>query len=203
MQQKGKFLLFNLSEFEQWLKGLIVSRKIQLIQNHHTLVPNYQTFKSTINKPGKNHFNLLEAMEKYHVEERGFSMIAQNLTTFPDGLIAICRPIEEIPAGIKGANSYGICIEHLGNFDTGGDAMASSHNKTIIRLNALLCKKFALPADTKHIVYHHWYDLNTGKRVKEGTGTTKSCPGNAFFKGNTVEACNQHFIPEVKRQMSL
>lgn len=64
-------------------------------------------------------------------------------------------------------------------------------------LNALLYKKFSLPVDTDHIVYHHWYDLNKGTRLN-GKGATKSCPGTAFFGGNSVQAANLGFIPLIK-----
>jgi hypothetical protein len=47
--------------------------------------------------------------------------------------------------------------------------------------------------------YHHWYDLNTGKRIaKEGTGSTKTCPGTNFFGGNTVEAFKTGLLPLLK-----
>jgi hypothetical protein len=194
MQQQGKFLLFSGIEFSNWLGGLTMIRKITLIQNHHTWLPDYKTFNS---KPN-NHFALLQSMERSH-RERGFDEIAQNLTTFPDGTVAVCRSFEKIPAGIKGANAFGICMEHVGNFDTGKDVMSKAHRDMIVKINALLCKKFKLPIDTNSVVYHHWYDLTTGKRVKEGSPNTKTCPGTNFFGGNTVEACNKNFIPEVKK----
>ena len=167
MKQKGKYLLFSREEFADWLFRTMFRRKITLVQNHHTAMPDYESFH------GSNHFILLESMETYHVEDRGFSEIAQNLTTFPDGTIAIWRSFETMPAGIRGANTGALCIENLGNFNT--DIMADEHRKTILFLNAALCKRFAIPVDTDHIVYHHWYDLNTGKR-RNGAGTVKSCP---------------------------
>jgi hypothetical protein len=194
MQQRGKFLLFSPAEFSNWLTGLTVARKIKLIQNHHTWLPDCKTF----NKKPSNHFGLLASMEKSH-QERGFDEIAQNLTTFPDGTVAVCRSFEKIPAGIKGVNSFGICIEHVGNFDIGKDAMSKAHRDTIVKVNALLCKKFNLPIDTNSVVYHHWYDLTTGKRVKDGSPNTKTCPGTNFFGGNTIDACVKNFIPEVKK----
>jgi hypothetical protein len=174
-------------EFETWLLNRSFNRVIRVIQNHHTFIPNYGHFK-------KNGYEkLLKGMEASHLE-RGFAEIAQNITTFPDGTIAICRSIEKIPAGIKGANANGICIEHVGNFDQGGDEMTPEHKDTIVRLNALLCRKFNLPVNTSSIIYHHWYDLNTGKRT-DGSGSTKTCPGTNFFGGNTVAACEANFIP--------
>jgi hypothetical protein len=195
MQQQGKFLLLSLAEFDNWLAGLKVERKVKIIQNHHTWLPDYKTFSA---KPN-NHFALLNSMERSH-RDRGFDEIAQNLTTFPDGTIAVCRSFEKIPAGIKGANTNGICIEHVGNFDLNKDVMTKAHRNTIIKVNALFCKKFGLPVNTNSIVYHHWYDLTTGKRVKEAAGTnTKTCPGTNFFGGNTIEMCEKNFLPEVRK----
>ena len=138
-------------------------------------------------------------MRNSHLQ-RGFSDIAQNITTFPDGTLAICRPLSKMPAGIKGANRGGICIEHIGNFDLGGDQMSEAHKDTIIRLNALLCSKLKLKPDTESLVYHHWWDLKTGKR-KNGEGITKTCPGTAFFKGNKMADAIANFIPEVEAHL--
>ncbi|MBK5273474.1 MAG: amidase [Desulfuromonadales bacterium] len=190
MRTKGKFILCTADEFEGWLASASINRTIGLLQNHHTFLPAYKQFN------GSNHFELLEGMEHFHVVERGFEMIAQNLTTFPDGTVAVCRPLDRIPAGIKGANKVGVCIENLGNFDAGGDVMANSHNNTIVRVNASLCRRFGLIPTTETIVYHHWYDLDSGSRTN-GTGNTKTCPGTAFFGGNTVAAAQANFIPLV------
>ncbi len=190
MRKQGKFLLFdNVAEFGVWLSGQAISRSIKLIQNHHTWMPDYTTFK------GNNHFALLQSMENSHIQ-RGFDGIGQNLTTFPDGTLAVCRAMDKIPAGIKGANTGGVCMEHVGNFDVGKDQMRQEHRNGIIGLNAALCHKFALTPSLDTIVYHHWYDLDTGKRTN-GTGNTKTCPGTAFFGGNTTEAAAANFIPLV------
>jgi len=82
MKQDGKFLLFDVTEFASWLDQISFSRVIHLLQVHHTYSPSYDDFHQT------NHFPLLHAMERYHKVERGFLEIAQNLTTFPDRLIA-------------------------------------------------------------------------------------------------------------------
>jgi hypothetical protein len=198
VKQQGKFILLNLSEFFEWLNKKNVIRVVKLIQNHHTLIPSYKDFN------GQNHFPLVVNMETYHMIPKpkgpGCSQIAQNLTTFPDGLIMICRDLEIMPAGIYGANSNGICIEHLGNFDTGHDTMTPEHRETIIGINALLLKKFNLKPNTDSVVYHHWYDLGTGKRTN-GTGEVKTCPGTAFFGGNTTEAAGTNFIPLIAAKL--
>lgn len=50
MRQSGKFLLFDLTEFDAWLSGLIVFRKIKRIQNHRAWLPDYPTFQSHLER---------------------------------------------------------------------------------------------------------------------------------------------------------
>ncbi|MBW7474086.1 N-acetylmuramoyl-L-alanine amidase [Paenibacillus oenotherae] len=201
MIKQNNFILFDSrEEFRLWLFQQKVARPIYKIQNHHTWIPNYAHCN------GKNHFERLEAMRNSHMRDRKFSDIAQQLTTFPDGRIAysLGRPFDIAPAGIKGANANGICIEHIGNFDYHGDEMSAQHRQTILFINAVLCQRFNLPVHTEHIVYHHWYsasgdtvyDLNSGKRLKGIPA--KSCPGTNFFGGNTVSDAQKNFIPHVK-----
>lgn len=207
MKQKGKFLLFDFNEFSNWLAGLTVHREIKLIQNHHTYLPDYVAFRKLA-----DHFHWLESMEKYQMEQNGFAQIAQNLTTYPDGLIAVGRPFDIIPAGIRGANLTGLCIEHLGNFDLGHDEMTEDHKTTIIKLNAILCKHFGIEINSNDIIFHHWFDMITGERtngvgdttLKDGTKVptvVKSCPGTNFFGGNTVESCQNNFLPQVNNAL--
>lgn len=195
MQKKGKFILFTIDEFDQWLQQTRFSRSVKLVQNHHTYQPGYAHFK------GNNHFSLLEGMEHFHMAERGFAEIAQNLTSFPDGTVAVCRSLDRVPAGIKGANQEGICLENLGNFDTGGDAMTPAHRDAAVKINALLCREFSLAPSTGTIVYHHWYDLNSGQRTG-GSGMTKTCPGTAFFGGNAEEKAAANFVPLVAEALA-
>jgi len=169
-------------------------RKILLVQNHHTFIPSYRDFN------GNNHFERLNAMEAAHLQ-RGFSEIAQNLTTFPDGTVAVCRSFDKPPAGIKGANANGICIENLGNFDIGHDTMIDLQRNCIIRVNALLSQRFNLTPSSTSVVYHHRYDLTTGQRT-DGTGNTKTCPGTGFFGDNTVSVAETNFIPLIRQQLA-
>jgi hypothetical protein len=87
----------------------------------------------------------------------------------------------------------------VGNFD-GLDSMTPQHRDCIIKVFALLCKRFNLSPDSNSCVYHHWYDHNTGVR-SNGTGITKTCPGTMFFSGNTVAAAEANFIPLIKQQL--
>jgi hypothetical protein len=201
MKTQGKFILMTIDEFAKWLDKLTVTRKISNIQNHHTYIPNYKHFKN-------DHFARVEAMEYSHMHDRNppFSEIAQTITTFPDGLIMICRSFNKAPAGIYGSNAYGICVEHLGNFNVGGDTMTEAHKKTIIKVNALLCKKFNLAPSKHNVIYHCWFNMVSGTRDNENglltsDGHHKTCPGSAFFGGNTVAMAEKYFIPEVLKEM--
>ena len=193
-EKKDQFILMDRVSFEKWILQEKITRKIRLIQNHHTAIPSYSNFN------GKNHFERLIAMRNYHIQKNGWSDIGQNLTTFPDGTIAVCRSLNVNPAGIKGANTGGICIEHFGNFNTGEDEMREEHRMSILFLNALLCERFALDVSLDSIVYHHWYDLKTGRRTN-GSGVTKTCPGTNFFGGNTPDDAVQNFYPKIKAYM--
>lgn len=191
METRYGFTKFTIDEFENWLNKTSVARTIKSVQEHHTAIPSYEHFK------GNNHFERQKSMRDFHVIERGFSDIAQQFTTFPDGSIVTGRSMEVTPSGIKGFNTHSICIEHFGNFDKGKDTMTKEHAATIVRMTAALCKKFNIAVDTDHVVYHHWFDLNTGKRT-DGTGSTKTCPGTNFFGGNSVADAQANFIPLVK-----
>lgn len=195
MQHRNGFTLMTLAEFDQWLQSQRVGRTILRIQQHHTYNPSYSGFS------GSNHFALQVGMRNYHVHHNGWADIGQHFTSFPDGTIMTGRSLERSPACIVGANANAICIEHLGNFDTGGDAMTNAHRTTIVEMTALLCKRFGVPAHTDRVIYHHWYNLSTGAR-NNGTGNNKSCPGTNFFGGNKVADCNAHFMPLVQQAIS-
>ncbi len=195
MKTQQGFTLMNREEFKTWLKKQNVSRKITMIQNHHTWLPSYANFD------GNNHFWKVIGMRNSHMFERGWSDIGQHITTFSDGMIIVgSRPLSKSPAGIKGNNNEAICIEHLGNFDKGQDKMTKAHRDTIITVNAALNLKFVLPPSVDHNVYHHWFDLRTTLRTN-GKGNTKSCPGTAFFGGNKVQDAKKNFIPKIAKEL--
>ncbi|MDQ0639624.1 hypothetical protein QF042_003189 [Pedobacter sp. W3I1] len=195
MTSKFGFTKMDISEFETWISNLRVARTILHIQEHHTWSPSYINFK------GNNHFDLQQGMKSYHVSHNGWMDIGQHFTTFPDGTILTGRSLESTPACILGFNTNAICIENLGDFDTGKDSMTAEHKNTIVRITAALCKKFGIAVNSNKVVYHHWFNLTTGVR-NNGTGNNKSCPGTNFFGGNKVENCNQNFLPLVSAALN-
>ncbi len=183
--------MMDAEQFRAWLHDQEPSREITRLLIHHTWSPNYSHFK------GDNHQALQAGMKKYHVVDRGWDDIGQHVSIFPDGKILTGRPLNLNPACTRGANVGAICFENVGNFDLDGDQMTEVQAKAILEASAWVCDRFAIPVDRDHVLYHHWYDLNSGLRT-EGTGVTKSCPGTGFFGGNTVEAAEAHFFPLIQ-----
>ena len=198
MQTQGKFILMTLQEFEGYLQGMDISRlrKITHVQTHHTWSPSYRNFN------GSNYFDKMTSMEADHIA-RGFGQIAQHYTTFPDGMIVAGRSLDIIPTCIKGHNTGGICIENLGNFDAGQDAMRPEQQETIVKMNALLCLKFSLPINSTSLVYHHWFRQSDGYRDNGDNDPKylnhKTCPGTAFFGGNKVADAEANFLPLIQQ----
>lgn len=199
MTMQDQYILMTREEFKDWLLNHKFNRKISIIQQHHTWRPSYKHFN------GSNHFMMLKGMENYHVKEKGWKNIAQNITTFPDGKIAISRQFNMAPEGSIGwkANSAGLMIENVGNFDQGYDVMTKEQKETIVYITALLCIKFGLTPSIDSITYHHWWDMNTGERVLDNSAgsVVKTCPGTAFFGGNSTSSAKKYFYPLVSRKI--
>jgi hypothetical protein len=194
MTTKYGFNQMTISELEAWLPAQRVARTILFIQQHHTYSPDYSKFT------GSNHFELQKNMKEYHVNHNGWADLGQHFTTFPDGTVLTGRSLELSPAGIYMNNAHAICLEHLGDFDAGNDQMTAQQRDTIIRVTAALCGRFGVPVSTDRIVYHHWFNLDTGVR-NNGTGNNKTCPGTRFFSGNKVADCQAVFLPAVTAAM--
>jgi len=190
METKFGFKKMSAKEFSDYLKTTKIARTVVRIQQHHTYIPSYIHFK------GNNHFDLQKGMRNTHVNVNGWADIGQHISIFPDGSVVTGRSFEQSPACIYGNNANAFCIENVGNFDRGADAMTEEQKNAIIEVTVALCKKFNLTPDTNRIVYHHWFNLSTGVR-NNGGGNNKSCPGTNFFGGNKVEDCKTNFIPLV------
>lgn len=183
---------YSVEEFRQYINSLNISRSVRLIQLHHTYSPSYKQFT------GNNHTQLQTGMRNHHIKNNGWSDIGQHFTIFPDGVIMAGRSMEKIPAGIKGANTGAICIECLGNFDKGGDAMTELQKNAIVSAVKILLEKFKLKAQDS-VIYHGWWSssgTNIGDYLK--TKSAKTCPGTNFFGGNTRSAFEKNFLPLVE-----
>ena len=199
MTMQGQHILMTREEFRDWLFHAQIKRKVTLIQQHHTWQPSYKQFN------GSNHFQMLMGMENFHKRTMGWSNIAQNITTFPDGKIAVSRPFNIAPEGTIGprANATGIAIENVGNFDKGHDVMTEAQKETIVYISAALSIKFGLTPSIDSITYHHWWNLRTKERVLDRgpNYNVKTCPGTGFFGGNSTASAIHNFYPLVSRKM--
>ncbi|PWW32101.1 N-acetylmuramoyl-L-alanine amidase [Cytobacillus oceanisediminis] len=204
LAMQGKYVLMTREEFKDWIFNQKFTRKVAKIQQHHTYQPSYQQFN------GSNHFVLMKGMEEYHVEGMGWSMISQQLTTFPDGKVAVGRPFNIAPEGSFGLQNKeamhaieadALAIENLGNFDD--NHMTAEQRETILTVTALLMLKYGLTPSIDSITYHHWWDINSGERVldKSHGHAVKTCPGTAFFGGNSTASAKNNFYPLVKQKM--
>jgi hypothetical protein len=63
-----------------------------------------------------------------------------------------------------------------------------------------------LPVDIDHVVYHAWYNLDTGARDnldgKKVDKQHKTCPGTGWFGGNSVQSAQANFIPLVQKEIA-
>lgn len=91
MKSQYGFTLMTISEFESWIVQQKVTRRITVIQEHHTWSPCYKQFN------GSNHLQLQKNMRDYHVNSAGYADIAQNFTVFPDGMICTGRSMNVAP----------------------------------------------------------------------------------------------------------
>ncbi|WP_394172554.1 peptidoglycan recognition protein family protein [Guptibacillus hwajinpoensis] len=206
LAMQGQYVLMTREEFKDWLFNHQFSRRIGKIQQHHTYSPSYTQFN------GNNHFSLMKGMENYHINGMGWSNISQHLTTFPDGKVAVGRPINTPPEGSFGLHnktamekieSDSLAIENLGDFDAGHNQMTDEQRETIVTITALLSLKFGLTPSIESITYHHWWDINSGERVLDnGEGhAVKTCPGTGFFGGNSTQSAEKNFYPLVSQKM--
>ena len=188
----SEFRIFDEKIFREYISSLKIKRKIKYIQLHHTYSPSYAHFN------GSNHLELQKNMKNYHVKTNGWSDIAQHFTIFPDGKIVSGRSLDNSPAGIYGANSNGVCIECLGNFDKGGDVMTDAQKNAVVFAVKILLDKFNLKMESG-VTYHAWWSSDgrdLGDYVRGHS--VKTCPGTAFFGGNTLTAYENNLMPLIK-----
>lgn len=195
MQTKNGFTAMSAAEFGSWLAKQTVARNIKRIQLHHTYQPDYGSWNGH-----PDAFYWQNSMKSYHVNGNGWADIAQQFTICPDGTIITGRSLNSSPAGIYGANTGAICIENLGNFDRGGDSMTTAQKDAIVAAVGELLKRFKLGTDA--VTYHAWWTADGGSLGDYFAGrSAKTCPGTAFFGGNTKAAYEANLKPLIENYM--
>ena len=183
------FKAMRAEEFGGWLAAQDVTRGITRVQLHHTYQPDYKAWDK---KPDALYWQ--RSMRDFHVNTNGWADIAQQFTICPDGTVVTGRSLNSAPAGITGANTGAVCIENLGNFDRGGDIMRSAQRDAIVTVVSELLKRFGLGADS--VTYHCWWSADGTALGDYVPGrSAKTCPGTAFFGGNTKAAYEANLRP--------
>lgn len=147
----------------------------QELHIHHTWSPCIADFS------GSNHQALQKGMRNYHINNRGFSDIAQHLTLFPDGNFLFGRNLKETPNSSYGCRPDGsywnqnfvLMVETIGNFD-------KEYIPGVV-WTALVNLAVGIKSEGGDILFHREMDPR------------KTCPGNLFIKEN--------FMKEVKLEV--
>ena len=192
----AEFKIIQPDNFGEWLASQSVSRKITRIQLHHTYQPDYAAWNG---KPDALYWQ--NSMKSYHVNSNGWADIGQQFTICPNGEIVTGRSLNSAPAGIYGANTGAICIENLGNFDRGGDSMTTAQKSAIVAAVGELLKRFNLGTDA--VTYHAWWTAD-GRSLGDYVAgrSAKTCPGTAFFGGNTRAAYETNLKPLIENYIN-
>jgi hypothetical protein len=155
---------FTPPELIQFLGNFKFTRTITQLHVHHTYSPNKADFK------GHNHDALNWGMEQYHIKTNGWSTIAQQLTLFPDGLWLYGRDFNQTPASILGWNTGAICIEIVGNFDTGVETLVDPQASSMYEICEYFVEHMGL-----QMRFHR--DSPTAYKTCPGSGINR----NTFF----------------------
>lgn len=194
--EKESYNLFTLEEYKKYFHTQHIKRNITAVQLHHTWSPAYRHFN------GHNHYKLWKGMRDYHVLARKFQATAAHVYLYPDGILATGRNLRLSPAGIYGKNRGAICIEIVGCFDAGYDSINAEQETALLGLVDFLTTAKELPKDERGIVYHAWYNRTngkfSGKHRQHNTKEFKTCPGNNFYGGNSVESFRKNFLAKLK-----
>lgn len=164
--------LGELSSFE-W------HRRVWRIDMHHTFHPDHARWEQIGSRA------CIQGMRCHHVEERGFSDIAQHVSIMPDGEIWTGRSWNETPASVGyGMNKGVFMFEAVGNFDVGCDRLEGPQLASVLTVIAGVQRRFRLPAEA--LLFH-----------REVPQTDKTCPGSSISKASILAGVRQLKLPRM------
>ena len=200
---RGGFTRFDtISEFENYIKNLKITRKVNGLQVHHMALPNYDCFYKS-NGNTEDELTRTINLNSYG-KSMGWACIAQHFNIFPNGKITTGRDINKTPVGITGWNTNKICIEIYGDFDKNKDIMKAAQKEAVIAVYGILCEKLNLTPSTSTIRPHAWFTSGgTYLGDYSASKSRKTCPGTNFMGfGNSKSAFVNNFYPLIKNYMS-
>ncbi len=151
-------VVLNVAEFEQLLDEWQPRRRINEVHIHCTDHPRHSEFRGLAS---------IEAMRRYHMSI-GMADIAQHFTIDPQGLIWSGRPLDAIPASVRGHNGTAkvgpFMIEMVGLFEKNIDRFEGNQKDSVYAVVRAVLAKFEL--DESAVKFH-----------REFPKTGKTCPG--------------------------
>lgn len=168
------FRRITVDQFAELVRLFNFKRKITSFDVHHTWKPRRRDFAG---------LKSIEAMDRHHRIERGFSDIAQHISLDPQGFIWTGRSWNAPPASALGFNGNSkagpFMMEMIGDFDKGKEPFDGVQAENAYRIVAIILRHFNL--GTQAIRFHNEM-------------SSKSCPGTSIDK--------TAFIKRVKEAMS-
>ncbi|NNG21969.1 caspase family protein [Telluria aromaticivorans] len=171
------FKRLTLDQFANLLNRYQFTRKINAVHMHHTWRPNHSQFRG--------HESIV-GMWTYHTQTNKWSDIAQHITIDPQGYIWLGRNWNAAPASASGQNGDShagpFMFEMIGDFDKGCDPFDGPQRNTVIKVIALVQKRFGLAPGS--LMFHN---MMSGK----------SCPGSSIdYREILAEVQRVHDQPE-------
>ncbi|MBP7659405.1 MAG: caspase family protein [Burkholderiaceae bacterium] len=156
----GQISQISLEQFTALLSNAW-KRRISSVHIHHTWKPRAGQWK------GKT---TVEAMRRVHMQDNGWSDIAQHLTIGPDGTLWTGRHLDRVPASARGFNGTAaegpLMIEMVGDFDAGQDQFGGAQAQAAFQATAAICQAFGLQVSA--LRFHREFNPE------------KSCPGTGI-----------------------
>ena len=154
-----------------------LTRRIVAVHLHHTRRPRHQDFSGLAT---------MEAMRRYHMDQRGWSDSAQHLTIDPQGGLWTGRNWNLAPASAVGHNGTAsegpFMIEMVGDFDTGQDPFDGDQRKAANETVAHLMRAFGL--------------MDGDLKFHSQLSKQASCPGTAIKRADFLQ--DVHSVPAPK-----
>ncbi len=155
------FRQLNISQFRELVRTFDWGRQITAVHMHHTWQPDHSQYRGE---------STIDGMWNHHVNNNGWSDIAQHISIAPDGSIWTGRGCISPPASSSGQNGTAAAgpfmFEMIGNFDSGKDTFGGLQKQTTLAVIAALLDHFDLPV--------------SALRFHNQLGSPKSCPGTTI-----------------------
>jgi len=148
----------SLTEFEQWIATVPISRRITEVIIHHTWQPTAAQYRGLATVRG---------VRQYHMEVRGWSDNGYHIMIGPPGDIFLCRPLARAGAHCLGQNEHSVGLSYIANFDEENPAQYPGL-EVGQKVVAGLLERFELAPDD--VYFHRDY-------------ANKTCPGTRLDRG--------------------